>query len=325
MLNKSIYLLALLLSLSACVSDGKYAKPGKFPSVYLSTTPFFPQTDYQCGPASLATLLVNSGIDTTPMALVPRVYLPDKKGSLQVELIATTRYFKRIPYIIEPTMEELISQLNAGFPVLVLQNLGGRLVPRWHYAVVIGYEPSTEQFILRSGTTANERLSVKRFMHSWALANSWGFVALMPRQLPANVSFQRYMRAVTAMQQSADLRQMLEFYQFASEQFPDQALTWFALANTYYQLADYQQAVESYSRVLLLEPDHIAGRNNYALVLSELSCHAQALDQVQIAVRLAKNSGVFESQSQDTLDQVIAKANADNTIGTTSVCNIEDS
>ena len=40
--------------------------------VELAEVPFFAQSEYQCGPAALATLLVNSGVKTTPEALVPQ-------------------------------------------------------------------------------------------------------------------------------------------------------------------------------------------------------------------------------------------------------------
>jgi hypothetical protein len=34
-----------------------------------------------------------------------------------------------------------VDQLEAGRPVLVLQNLALKLWPQWHYAVVVGYLP----------------------------------------------------------------------------------------------------------------------------------------------------------------------------------------
>ena len=42
----------------------------------LEATPFFPQEIDHCGPAALATTLVAAGIDTTPEALAPSVFLP---------------------------------------------------------------------------------------------------------------------------------------------------------------------------------------------------------------------------------------------------------
>src|SRR5262249_33165121 len=43
----------------------------------LTEVPFFPQSDYQCGPAALATVMVAAGVKVTPEELVPEVYLPE--------------------------------------------------------------------------------------------------------------------------------------------------------------------------------------------------------------------------------------------------------
>ena len=65
-------------------------------SVELAGVPFFPQDDYQCGPAALATVLAHSGVRVTPEALVPQVYLPARHGSLQVEMLAAARRHDRV-------------------------------------------------------------------------------------------------------------------------------------------------------------------------------------------------------------------------------------
>ncbi|MGA0033840.1 MAG: hypothetical protein ACO3HA_10980, partial [Burkholderiales bacterium] len=54
----------------------------------LAAAPFFPQEEYQCGPAALATVLAYSGAAATPEVLVPQVYLPGREGSLQTEMLA---------------------------------------------------------------------------------------------------------------------------------------------------------------------------------------------------------------------------------------------
>jgi len=64
------WLLAALV-LTGCASSGPRLKDyttgaGPLPArVELDATPFFPQRDYQCGPAALATLLSASGVATT--------------------------------------------------------------------------------------------------------------------------------------------------------------------------------------------------------------------------------------------------------------------
>ncbi|MES9847302.1 MAG: hypothetical protein ABW145_02835, partial [Candidatus Thiodiazotropha sp.] len=116
------YLVAVLfLLLAGCAS-----RPPILPSLLttetaisrleIETTPFHPQKKYQCGPAALATLLGHSGVSVTAESLVPLVYLPDKKGSLQIEMVAASRRLGRIPYLIEPDLPTLIGELQAGRP-----------------------------------------------------------------------------------------------------------------------------------------------------------------------------------------------------------------
>ncbi len=115
----------------------------------LSATPFFPQSDYQCGPAALATVLTASGVTTTPEALVPKVYLPGRQGSLQPELVAAARQYDRLAYVLEPALAQVVAEVAAGRPVLVMQNLGLASYPVWHFAVVVGYDREAEQLVLR--------------------------------------------------------------------------------------------------------------------------------------------------------------------------------
>src|SRR5690606_37665875 len=146
--------LVLALALGACAAD-----PFRTPEtaawrspVELEDTPFFPQEKYQCGPAALATVLASSGVDVRPEVLTPRVYVPERGGSLQPEMLAASRDFGRLPYVIEPNLPSLLAEVAAGRPVLVLQNLGVRFAPAWHYAVVVGFSPETGEIVLRSGT-----------------------------------------------------------------------------------------------------------------------------------------------------------------------------
>jgi hypothetical protein len=74
-------LFALALLLGGCATQTQDlmrqgAAAGLPRRVELSATPFFAQERYQCGPASLAMALRAVGIDATPDALVPQVYVP---------------------------------------------------------------------------------------------------------------------------------------------------------------------------------------------------------------------------------------------------------
>src|SRR6267143_388496 len=119
--------------------------------VELTQVPFFPQSEYQCGPAALATALASFGVKVTPEDLVPQVYLPERKGSLQIEMMAAARRHGMVSYQLAPRFEDVLRELSAGNPVIVLQNLG--FGGGWHYAVAVGYDYSYGDLILRSGIT----------------------------------------------------------------------------------------------------------------------------------------------------------------------------
>ncbi len=275
-----------------------------YPYIHLRRTPFFPQQEYQCGPAALATLLVFSGVDVIPEELAPKVYLPHRKGSLQAELIAATRRYGRIPYQIEPKSERLLDELNAGHPVLVLQNLGFTIRPVWHYAVVIGYDPGSREILLRSGTNRNAKMSVRKFMRTWEKGGYWAMVALKPDQVPARLDLPRYLKATVAMERTGDPELLTAIYQNVTERFPRQVIGWLGLANAYQRLGKYERAIEAYRRVVDLAPDHVAARNNQALALSAISCNKRALELARTALKLARKQNRFISQSRDTLRQI---------------------
>ena len=146
----------------------------------LGDTPFFPQRVHQCGPAALATVLVASKLNITPDELEPLVYLPKKHGSLQIEMQAVPRKYDRLAYVLGSNLDDIVNELNAGRPVLVLHNYGLPLWPRWHYAVVIGYDAPSDTMLLRSGTIRRQVLSARNFMRAWDNGNRWAMVVLQP-------------------------------------------------------------------------------------------------------------------------------------------------
>src|SRR5690606_4837809 len=61
------------LALAGCAA-GPELKPA-LDTVELTAVPFFPQTEYQCGPAALATVLAHEGLAVTAEQLAPAVYV----------------------------------------------------------------------------------------------------------------------------------------------------------------------------------------------------------------------------------------------------------
>jgi len=288
----SAALLAVVVLVSAgCASHGPVVEPlvsGRHESsIELDGTPFFPQEQYQCGPAALATVLTASGVAVTPETLVPEVYLPGRRGSLQPELVATARRYDRVPYVLPPTAEALVATVAGGVPVLLLQKLGAGPVPGWHYAVLVGYDAPRDRFLLRSGTESRKEMSAAHFLVTWDRAGRWAMVALQPGVLPPAADFARYMEAVAGLEAVGRGDAAAPAYAAAVRQWPAEPLPRLALANLAYARGDLAAAERGFREAAKLDPTDVAARNNRAEVLRQLGCGAAARREIEAARTLA--------------------------------------
>ena len=244
--------------------------------------PFFPQTEFQCGPAALATVLAHAGAAVNAETLVPEVYIEGLKGSLQPELLGATRRHGFIPYVLPPEPGALLAELESGRPVLVLQNLGLPRVPVWHYAVVVGTDG--ENVILRSGTEERRIERSSRFLRSWQRGDNWAFVAVEPGELPVSATAASYVRALAGAEPLLSATATGASYDAALGRWPSDELVLFAAAGHKLATQDLGSATTLYRRVLDTNPGHAAARNNLANVLEARGCHAEALREARTAL-----------------------------------------
>ena len=282
----------------------------------LQDTPFFPQKEYQCGPAALGTVLAASGIAVSPDELTGKVYLPERRGSLQLELIATSRRYARLPYVLDGKLTAILAELASGRPVLILQNLGLASYPIWHYAVVVGFDSSHDEIILRSGDRKRLTVSTRKFMRSWELADYWALVVLRPSEMPASPDEARYLSAIAALESAGQAESAALFYATVLSRWPDNTLALFGTGNSHYAQGDRKAAEATYRRLLVLQPDHAAARNNYAHVLAERGCRDVALTEI--------DTGLVDTDRDDPLrdhllDTRAAILNSDVVVGATKM------
>lgn len=286
--------LALALLLSACATQ-LYVADDLPRRQELRQVPFHPQQRYQCGPAALASVLNWSGIDIAPGQLSGQLFVPEQQGSLQVEMLAATRRHDRIPYILPPRLEALIEELAAGHPVLVLQNLSLDWAPRWHYAVVVGYDLNNKQFLLRSGLEQRQTLSIHSFDHSWAGSGRWAMLALPADALPANAEPATYLQAVVELERQGHLATAQSAYRTALKRWPDNLVAQMGLGNTAYALGDRHNAELAFRTAIHQHPDSAAAHNNLAQTLLDRNALAEAERHARLALQLAagKDSTLF--------------------------------
>lgn len=260
--------------------------------VELVDVPFYPQEDYQCGPAALATMLTHRGIGTDPEQLVERVYIPERKGSLQIEMVAAARAHDLLVYPLEPRLDALLAEVAAGNPVLVLQNLAFDRWPQWHFAVVVGYDLASQTIILRSGTTQRWTGSFHQFERSWAKGDRWAVVTVEPGQLPAGAKETVWLKAANDLEQTGRKDAARKAYEAATAHWSG-GLSWFALANSLYAEGDRHAAEEALRSSIASDDAFAAGWFNLAQLLAERGCATQASRAKACAVQLAPEDKRF--------------------------------
>jgi tetratricopeptide (TPR) repeat protein len=218
----------------------------------------------------------------SPDELVGAVYLPGRKGSFQVELLAATRARGRIAYVLDQSIAAVVGELQAGRPVLVMQNLGVKAIPVWHYAVVVGFDPSRDELILRSGTDARRRTAITRFDRTWERSKRWAFVVLKPGQLPIDADPARYFASVAALEATGQLAAAEAGYLAMAGRWPLDPDAQLGLGNVYFAQDRLIDAENAYRRALELSGGTlVVAGNNLAMALLTRGCATAALAEAE--------------------------------------------
>ncbi len=259
----------------------------------------------QCGPAALATVLGATGVDIDPDTLSPQLFLPERQGSLQLEIIGAARRHGRLPYVIDPDANALTAELFANRPVLVLQNLGFRSSPRYHYAVVVGISPD-RKVVLRSGAERRLVMDETRFMRAWERADFWAIVVLKPGEIPARADSGRYVKEVAALEALGQWQAAEQSYLAALDQWPDHPVALFGLGNSLLMKKQFDQAAELFRKFLEIYPHQPAALNNLATALLGQGCYKEALAVVDRALAEQSPQSDFTDMLHSTRQEIVA-------------------
>ncbi|MGD8688119.1 MAG: C39 family peptidase [Syntrophobacterales bacterium] len=164
-----IVYVSLLSSCSTGAKELEIARPSQ--AALIKDVPFFPQLDYQCGPASLAGVLNYYGDTVTPGEIAEAIYRQKIRGTVSLDMVlyARQRGFDSKWY--EGSTDDIVRAVDSGSPLVVMIDLGFSLARAYHYMVITGY--SSQGVIANSGTTPQKLISWERFMSQWERTHNW--------------------------------------------------------------------------------------------------------------------------------------------------------
>ena len=147
-------------------------RPDGRPEIQLiDAVPFFPQEQYQCGPAALASVLNYRGLTLTPEEIAREIYSPSARGTLNFDMLLFAQKKGMQARQYSGNIEDLKKNVDLKNPVIVLVDNGFLAYRKDHYMVVVGYDSG--QLIVHSGRDRFKPVPTAEFMKSWEKTKCW--------------------------------------------------------------------------------------------------------------------------------------------------------
>lgn len=276
-----IWAMACTVALAGCAWEGPMPiNAANAPSgddrpmvVRVNGVPFHPQQGFRCGPAAMAMAIGWSGINVEPAQLEGRFLdpLPDPRAALGD--VAWDHGRLAYPVV---GMDRMMSELAAGHPVIVLQNLGVAREPLWNCTIAIGYDRNSDEVILHSGGQPAKRMSMRLLERLWAETGEWGMVVIRPGDMPATAERAPYLAAARGLEQSGRHWEAVLAYDAALARWPADGTALMGLGSSLYLLGDQEGAADAYQAAAAVAEDPAPALDAMAHVLAEMGRRDEA-------------------------------------------------
>lgn len=166
-INRFIYIIIFFFSFSC----SGYHNQHKFHNRIIENVPFYPQQEYQCGPASIAGVMNYQMLEITPEKIADDIFSKSAKGTLGLDMViyAKNKGFKAIQYA--GSMNDLKANINSGYPLIVLVDYGFLFYQQNHFMVIIGY--NDYGVIVNSDASERQFIDAESFVKAWRKTNYW--------------------------------------------------------------------------------------------------------------------------------------------------------
>jgi tetratricopeptide (TPR) repeat protein len=248
--------------------------------------PFIQQPKDHCGPATLNMVMLHLGKSISLDELTSQTFTPGAQGTYQSEMLSASRRQGLLAIPIND-LKSLLQEVAAQNPVIVFQNLGFKIYPKWHYAVVVGHDLNGPDIILHSGDEAYKKMDMRWFERSWKLGGHWGLLVLPPGQLSLTAGQSEHEAAAAALEAIGQAEAARLAYQTLLKRWPHSLTAMIGLGNISYGEQDFSTSVAILKSATQLHPDSAIVWHNLAIAQVALGQIADAKLSAANAYRLA--------------------------------------
>lgn len=266
-----VFILAFLFL--GCATPAKQTEtllltPGDLPVYHeIQDVTFVDQTAGYCGPATLTMAMRWAGQVISVDEVASQVYTPGMKGSLQSDLISASRR-RGLMAIPVYNLSALLTEVAAGHPVIIFENLALSWAPQWHYALVLGYDLKKQEIIMHSGPNAYYHWDMKKFERSWMLGDYWGLVVLPAGELSVSANELTNVTAAVGLEQAQKYNEAEKSYRKILEKWPTSLVALIGLANLVHKNGHRNEAISLLRRAIKYHPQSTAAQHNLAVAES---------------------------------------------------------
>jgi tetratricopeptide (TPR) repeat protein len=214
---------------------------------------------------------------------------------------ATARRYGLVPYEINKNLKSVLRELSNDTPVIVLFNLGLKLVPAWHYSVVTGFDKTDKKIFLSAPKGDETWMTFEEFETFFERGGSWAIVALKPPSLPVSADEKEVIGAILDMYDTGakDIARHASVSYISKN--PSSYLGIATLANIYFLDGDFKSASFMYEQALALKPKDPIMLNNFAESLLKQN---RLLEAKKYALEAVSIGGTFLQNYKNTLQEI---------------------
>jgi ABC-type bacteriocin/lantibiotic exporter with double-glycine peptidase domain len=227
----------------------------------IPAVPYVAQSAGHCGPATLSMVASWAHHDVPLEQLIQQVYTPGMEGSLQTDMISAARRQGLMAVPLQG-FTNLLTEVSAGHPVIVFENLALSWMPQWHYAVVYGYDLDKQTVLMHSGPEKGKVWDIRKFERSWRLGDYWGLVVLPSSQLAATATELGLVKSAASLEQMGFLEQAEDAYETILNKWPQSLAALIGAGNIQYAKKDYRASEKYLLLATKFHPESAAARHN---------------------------------------------------------------